>query len=75
MSAALYAFVYAGAVFAGIFLLAFVCFGVSETMIPNRPVDFAQLAIDTLCFTTKIWCAAMIVSAIGALVKKSARRK
>ncbi|MBQ4199612.1 MAG: hypothetical protein II649_06990 [Kiritimatiellae bacterium] len=65
-----YAVVYGLACFAGIFVLAFAFFWISELLIPNRPVDYRSLTQDSFTFAVKVWCAAMIVSAIGYFVKR-----
>lgn len=70
-----YVVAYGLSCFAGIFVLAFAFFWVSEILIPNRPVDYGMLARDTFDFSVKIWCAAMIVSAVGFFVKKPKGRK
>jgi len=70
-----YVVAYGLACFAGIFVLAFAFFWISELLIPNRPVNYGVLAKDTFDWSVKIWCAAMIVSTIGHFVKKPKSRK
>ena len=58
------------ACFIAMFALVFVFFWISEICVPNRPVNYGTLTQDSFAFAVKIWCAAMIVSAIGYVVKK-----
>lgn len=75
MKRAAYAVGYGVACFAGIFVLVFAFFWLSELFIPNRQVDFGLLVRDSFSYAVRLWIAAMIVSAVGFCVKNGGRRK
>lgn len=63
------------ACFIAMFALAFAVFWISEICIPNRPVNYQSLTHDTFVFAVKIWCAAMIVYAVGFAVKRAVGKR